>query len=107
MPDGGYASNYQSNVVYNNASNKDEIWCQYYIYNYDYYGNNTYDFDSGADYYTTLKNVIAMEQEAVASGGAAINPYEAMGKFFRAYFFQQNEFRQGRYPNDPGFTGYS
>src|SRR3569833_234268 len=30
LPDGAYASNYQSSVVYKNTSNKDEIWCQYY-----------------------------------------------------------------------------
>src|ERR1700744_4850506 len=40
---------------------QNEIYCQYYIYNYNYYGNNTYDFGSGSDYYTTLKNVLAME----------------------------------------------
>jgi hypothetical protein len=38
-----------------------EIYSQYYLYNYDYYGNNRYDFGSGDNYYTTLKNVVAME----------------------------------------------
>jgi len=105
LPDGAYASNYQSSVVYQNTSNKDEIWCQYYIYNYNYYGNNTYDFDSGADYYSTLKNVIAMEQSAAASGGAAINPYEAMGKFFRAYFFSKMSLDRGDIPMTQALQG--
>ncbi len=69
--------------------NSPEIWDQYYIYNYNYYGNNTYDFGSGDNYYNTLKNVLAMESTASASGGAAVNPYEALGKFFRAYFFSK------------------
>ena len=68
---------------------RNEIYCQYYLYNYDYYGNNRYEgFANGGDnYYSSLKNVLAMEAQATATGGAAVNPYEALGKFFRAYFF--------------------
>ena len=105
LPDGGYASANQSSVVYAGTSNKDEIWDQYYIYNYNYYGNNTYDFDSGADYYNTLKNVIAMEAQATASGGAAVNPYEAMGKFFRAYFFSKMSLDRGDIPMTQALQG--
>jgi hypothetical protein len=107
LPDGGYASNNQSGVVYSGTSNKDEIWDQYYIYNYNYYGNNTYDFDSGADYYNTLKNVLAMEAQATASGGAAINPYEALGKFFRAYFFSKMSLDRGDIPMTAALKGLS
>jgi len=107
LPDGGYASSNQSSVVYKNTSNKDEIWCQYYIYNYNYYGNNTYDFDSGADYYTTLKNVVAMETTASSAGGAAVNPYEAMGKFFRAYFFSKMSLDRGDIPMTQALQGLS
>ncbi|MBS1529138.1 MAG: SusD/RagB family nutrient-binding outer membrane lipoprotein, partial [Bacteroidetes bacterium] len=53
----------------------DEIWCQYYIYNYNYYGNNTYAFGSGDNYYNTLKNVVSMEQQATLAGQPALNPY--------------------------------
>ena len=105
LPDGAYSSSVQSTMVYPNASNKDEIWGQYYIYNYDYYGNNTYDFDPGADYYTTLTNVLAMENVAKASGGAAINPYEAMGKFFRAYFFSKMSLERGDIPMTQALQG--
>ena len=105
LPDGAYSSSNQNSIVYNGTSNKDEIWCQYYIYNYNYYGNNTYDFDSGADYYTTLKNVVAMESQAAASGGAAINPYEAMGKFFRAYFFSKMSLDRGDIPMTQALKG--
>lgn len=82
-----------------------EIWDQYYIYNYNYYGNNTYDFGSGDNYYTTLKNVVAMESQAAASGGAAINPYEAMGKFFRAYFFSKMSLEEGDIPMTQALQG--
>jgi hypothetical protein len=105
LPDGATSSSHQSSNVYAFASNKDEIWCQYYIYNYNYYGNNTYDFDAGADYYTTLKDVIAMESAATASGGAAVNPYEAMGKFFRAYFFSKMSLERGDIPMTQALQG--
>ncbi len=105
LPDGAYSSSTQNSMVYPGASNKDEIWGQYYIYNYDYYGNNTYDFDSGADYYTTLNNVLAMESVAAASGGAAVNPYEAMGKFFRAYFFSKMSLERGDIPMTQALQG--
>ena len=84
---------------------QDEIWCQYYIYNYNYYGNNTYDFGSGNDYYTTLKNVVLMEQQAAASGGAAINPYEALGKFFKAYLFSKMSLERGDIPMTEALKG--
>ena len=107
LPDGATSSSTQSTMVYANASNKDEIWSQYYIYNYNYYGNNTYDFDSGADYYTTLKNVVAMESAATTAGGAAINPYEALGKFFRAYFFSKMSMERGDIPMTQALQGLS
>ena len=105
LPDGASSSSHQSSDVYTYASNKDEIWCQYYIYNYNYYGNNTYDFDSGADYYGTLKNVLAMEAQALTAGGAAVNPYEAMGKFFRAYFFSKMSLERGDIPMNSALKG--
>jgi hypothetical protein len=105
LPDGATTSSTQGTMVYPSASNKAEIWSQYYIYNYNYYGNNTYDFDSGADYYTTLNNVVQMEAVASAAGGAAINPYEALGKFFRAYFFSKMSMERGDIPMTQALKG--
>lgn len=97
------------NGVINNmvdlAGSSSEIYNQYYIYNYNYYGNNTYDFGSGQDYYSTLKNVLVMESRATASGGAAINPYEALGKFFRAYFFSKMSMERGDIPMTEALKG--
>ena len=97
------------NGVLNNMvdmpDNSNEIYCQYYIYNYNYYGNNTYNFGSGSDYYTTLKNVVAMENAATASGGLAVNPYEALGKFFRAYFFSKMSLERGDIPMTQALQG--
>src|SRR5207237_8103034 len=41
-----------------------EKWNQYYLINYDYYGNDRYDFGSGSDYFGTLRNVVKMDEEA-------------------------------------------
>ncbi len=83
-----------------------ERWNQYYLCNYDYYGNNRYDFgglESGAgampaDFYNTLNNVQLMEAAATKNSGGTVNPYEALGKFFRAYFFTKMSLEVGDLP---------
>lgn len=85
--------------------NESEIYSQYYIYNYDYYGNNRYDFGSGHNYYTTLKNVLAMEDQATKAGLPAVNQYSAIGKFFRAYFFSKMSLEEGDIPMSQALKG--
>ncbi|MBB3056649.1 SusD/RagB family nutrient-binding outer membrane lipoprotein [Mucilaginibacter gotjawali] len=87
--------------------NSPEIYDQYYIYNYNYYGNNQYNFGSGDNYYTTLKNVILMEQQAEKAGSPAVNPYSAIGKFFRAYFFSKMSLEEGDIPMTQALQGLS
>lgn len=82
-----------------------EIWDQYYIYNYNYYGNNQYNFGSGDNYYGTLENVVAMEKQAVAAGSPAVNGYSALGKFFRAYFFSKMSLEMGDIPMTQALQG--
>lgn len=82
-----------------------EIYNQYYLYNYDYYGNNRYDLGGGDDNYTILKNVLAMEKQAAATGGGAINPYEALGKFFKAYLFSKMSLQTGDIPMNQALKG--
>jgi len=63
-------------------------WNQYHCSNYDYYDNNIYSWTNGNfDPYLVLKNVVQMEKEAMATGVSALNPYEAIGRFVRAYYF--------------------
>ncbi|OQP58204.1 hypothetical protein A3860_07720 [Niastella vici] len=91
--------------MYDAPSTMKERWCQYYCCNYDYYGNNRYDFGSGDNNYTTLKNVVKMEEEAIKSGAAAVNPYEALAKFFKAYFFTKMSLAMGDLPMDEALRG--
>lgn len=95
-------------ILYNMVDfpdNAPEIYGQYYIYNYNYYGNNQYNFGSGDNYYTTLKNVLLMEQQAKGAGAAAVNPYSAIGKFFRAYFFSKMSLEEGDIPMTQALQG--
>ena len=85
--------------------NSSEIYDQYYIYNYNYYGNNTYDFGSGDNYYTTLKNVVSMEQQAITAGSPVINGYSSLGLFFRAYFFSKMSLEEGDIPLTDALKG--
>lgn len=93
------------NDIYDRPFSMYEVWDQYYLNNYDYYGNNRYDFGQATTYYTTLKNVIKMEDEAIKAGQDKVNPYEALGKFFRAYFFTKMSLELGDIPMTQALKG--
>src|ERR1700720_2459903 len=63
-------------------------WNQYHCSNYDYYDNNIYAWTNGNfDPYLVLKNVVQMEKEVTSRGVSNLNPYEAVGRFVRAYYY--------------------
>ena len=93
------------NDAYEAPNGQYEAWDQYYLNNYDYYGNNRYDFGAGATYYTTLKNVGLMEQQALAAGQPAVNPYAALAEFFRAYLFTRMSLEMGDIPQTEALQG--
>jgi hypothetical protein len=76
-------------------------WNQYHCQNYNYYGNNIYSWTNNStetdnqpntsegpfSSYLVLKNVVQMEEAVLAIGGAKVNPYEAIGRFIKAYYF--------------------
>ena len=73
-------------------------WNQFYAINYNYYGTNEYEFGQMPNHYFTLKNVVQMEEEAKRAGAADVNGYSALGKFFRAFFYDQMSARVGDLP---------
>jgi len=93
------------NDMYDPPYSMYERWSQYYCCNYDYYGNNRYDFGSGANYFGTLKNVTKMEEEALKNGAVGINPYSALAKFFKAYFFTKMSLQMGDIPMTEALKG--
>jgi len=82
-----------------------ERYSQYFLCNYDYYGNNRYDFGPGDNYYPTLKNADKMIEEAAKSGLPAVNSYEAMAKFLKAYFFAKMSLEMGDIPVTQALQG--
>jgi Starch-binding associating with outer membrane len=78
---------------------------QYQIQNNSYFGNNQYTFGSGDNYYPTLISAEDMGQEAIASGLAPLNPYEALAKFFKAYFFGKMSLEMGDIPMTQALAG--
>lgn len=93
------------NDLYNGPYGDYEKWDQYFLQNYDYYGNNRYDFGSGTNFYTTLKNVMKMEEEAKRIQLPAVNPYSALAKFLKAYFFTQMSLQMGDIPMKDALKG--
>lgn len=86
------------NDLYDAPAGDYEKWGQYFLQNYDYYGNNRYDFGAGSNCYSTLKNVSKMEEEAIAGGAQDVNPYSALAKFFKAYFYTKMSLQTGDIP---------
>lgn len=80
-------------------------WNQYSLCNYNYYGNNEYNWSGASLYYNVLKNVVKMEEETIKTGAKAINPYSAIGKFMRAYLFYQMTMRVGDLPMNEALKG--
>jgi hypothetical protein len=93
------------NTLYDAPYGDYEKWCQYFLQNYDYYGNNRYDFGPGDDYYNTLKNVLKMEEEAKKIQLPDINAYSALAKFLKAYFFSKMSLEMGDIPMTEALQG--
>lgn len=78
---------------------------QFQAMNNSYFGTNTYVFGSGDNMYATLNNVVQMETQAISGGGGSLNPYAALGKFFRAYFFAKMSLEMGDIPMSQALNG--
>ena len=78
---------------------------QYQLQNNSYFGNNQYNFGSGSNLYPTLTDVVNMEKAAAGSGVTDLNPYRALGKFFRAYFFTKMSLQMGDIPMSQALQG--
>lgn len=82
-------------------------WNQFSNCNYNYYGNQEYNWTNVSfDPYNTLKNIVKMEEEAKKTNDAQ-NPYSALGKFFRAFFYYDLTMRVGDLPMNDAVQGLS
>ncbi|MFZ1516575.1 MAG: SusD/RagB family nutrient-binding outer membrane lipoprotein [Saprospiraceae bacterium] len=79
-------------------------YAQYWCINYEYYGNQNYNWTSTGLNYGTINDILKMEEEAIRGGAdAKLNPYAALGKFFRAYFYVNMSQRVGDLPLSEAF----
>ncbi len=78
---------------------------QYFLINYDYYGNNRYDFGAGDDYYITLENVNKMQEEALNLKLPEVNPYGALARFLQAYYYTKMSLEVGDIPLTDALKG--
>jgi len=84
--------------VYYSPWGDEQRWNQYYCSNYAYYDDQEYDWTTTSFNYTQMKNVNQMISEATRSGLPENNPYSALGKFFKAYFYVDMSLKLGDVP---------
>jgi len=90
-----------TNVLYNvyySPWSDVQRWNQFWCSNYAYYDDQQYDWTNTSFNYTQLKNVNQMISEATRSGLPENNPYSALGKFFKAYFYVDMSLKLGDVP---------
>jgi hypothetical protein len=101
----GLVFNGVANDMYRGAWDQVMRWNQFHAANYNYYGNQEYNWSSTGLNFTSLKNVVKMEEEATRMGLPALNPYSALGKFFRAFFFYEMTMKVGDLPMTEALKG--
>jgi hypothetical protein len=80
---------------------------QFYCQNYQYYGDNQYNWNNGPFdvYLSVLKNTVQMEVEAQRASGTTTTPYHAIGKFLKAYYFYNLSSLMGDVPLSEALRG--
>ncbi len=73
-------------------------WNQFDVVNYNYYGDQRYDWTGVNWNFITLNNIEQMVKEAKKSGLADVNQYSAMAKFFKAFFYYRMTSLNGDLP---------
>lgn len=86
------------NGMYYSPWSDEQRWNQFWCSNYAYYDDQEYDWTTTSFNYTQLKNVNQMIAEAKRIGLPENNPYSALGKFFKAYYFVDMSLKLGDLP---------
>lgn len=84
--------------MYYSPWSDEQRWNQFWCSNYAYYDDQEYDWTTTSFNYNQLKNVNQMIAEAKRIGLADNNPYSAIGKFMKAYYFIDMSMRLGDVP---------
>lgn len=80
---------------------------QFHCRNYQYYGDNFYSFNGGpfSVYNGNLKNIDRMETEAINGGASVVNPYSAIAKILKAYYYYNLTSLMGDVPMSEAVKG--
>ena len=78
---------------------------QFIASNYTYYGDNKYWNGSAGLNYSSLNNVVTMENIAANLAGSSNNPYHALGLFLRSFFFVNMTEKVGDLPMTEALQG--
>ncbi|MEO5978403.1 MAG: SusD/RagB family nutrient-binding outer membrane lipoprotein [Chryseolinea sp.] len=84
---------------------------QFYVSTYDYYGTNNYDqgpfiqTTNNFEYTKVLQNVVQMELEAINAGQPDVNPYSALAKFLKAFYYNLMSQKLGDVPLTEALLG--
>lgn len=81
-------------------------WNQFDNCNYNYYGDQRYDWTGAELNYTPLKNIVKMEEEALKVSETDRKGYNALGKFLRAFFFYRMTNLVGDLPMKEALKGF-
>jgi hypothetical protein len=85
-----------SNLISDGAWNETQRDNQFWVISFDYYGDQDYNWGEAKYKYNVLANIVAMEKEAQSLDSK--NIYEGIGKFFKAYYFDDMSKRLGDIP---------
>ena len=99
----GLVLNRVLNDMYERPWSLDTRQNQFWACNYNYYGTNEY-WATASLSFLVLKNVVKMEEEAKKTL-PEVNPYSALGKFFRAFFYVRMTQRVGDLPLEEALLG--
>ncbi len=84
---------------------------QFYLSTYDYYGTNNYDqtpftkSENNFEYTKVMQNIVQMEIEAKKGASTDLNPYTALAKFLKAYYFNLMSQKMGDIPLSEALQG--
>ncbi len=94
-----------------NSLNDDDPWsdvtrfCQFDVCNYNYYGDQRYDWTGSSWNYITLNNIEQMVAESKKLGLKEVNQYAAVAKFFKAFFYYRMTNLNGDLPLKDALKG--
>ncbi len=91
--------------LYENPWSLTHRFNQYWVCNYNYYGNQEYNWTTDVFNFYTLKNTVKMVEESAKADPAPVRTYTAMAKFLKAFFAYRMTMKFGDIPLSEALQG--